>query len=76
MQELRGAWGTTIGVPSSNWMLEVGAFFMRTETELILKSRRVVPARLLQNGFQFQFPHWRDAVNELCARYRNASLGV
>jgi uncharacterized protein len=76
MRELRSAWGTTIGVPSSNWMLEVGAFFMRTETELILKSRRVVPARLRQHGFQFQFPHWRDAVNELCARYRNASLGV
>ena len=70
MRELRRAWGTTIGVPSSNWMLEVGALFMRTETELILKSRRVVPGRLLQLGFQFHFPHWRDAVNELCTRYR------
>lgn len=70
MRELRRAWGTMIGVPSSKWMLEVGAFFMRTETELILKSRRVVPARLLQQGFQFQFPHWRDAANELCSRYR------
>jgi uncharacterized protein len=76
MRELCSAWGTTIGVPSSNWILEVGAFFMRTETELILKSRRVVPARLRQYGFQFQFPHWRDAANELCARYRNARLGV
>lgn len=75
MRELRRAWGTTIGVPSSNWMLEVGAFFMRTETELILKSRRVVPTRLLQHGFQFQFPDWRDAANELCARYRQPQRG-
>jgi len=76
MRELRGAWGTTIGIPSSNWMLEVGAFFMRTETELILKSRRVVPGRLLQHGFQFQFPHWRDAANELCARYRKSRRAI
>jgi uncharacterized protein (TIGR01777 family) len=76
MRELRRAWGTTIGISSSNWMLEIGAFLMRTETELILKSRRVVPARLLQHGLNFQLPHWRDAVNELCARYRNPGLGV
>jgi len=72
MRELRCAWGTRIGVRASNWMLEVGAVFMRTETELILQSRRVVPARLLQHGFEFQFPYWRDAANELCARYRKS----
>ncbi len=38
-------------------MLELGALFMRTETELILKSRRVVPARLLERGFEFKYPH-------------------
>ena len=76
MRELRNAWGTTIGVPSSNWMLEVGAFLIRTETELILKSRRVVPARLLQHGFQFQFPHCWDAANELCARYRKSRRAI
>ena len=70
MRELRRAWGTGIGLPASKWMLEVGAFFMRTETELILKSRRVVPTRLFQNGFEFQFPNWADAARELCARYR------
>jgi NAD dependent epimerase/dehydratase family enzyme len=70
-RELRRAWGITIGLPASKWMLEVGAYFMRTETELILKSRRVVPARLLQHGFEFRFPYWLDAVNELCARYRH-----
>jgi uncharacterized protein (TIGR01777 family) len=74
MQGLRRAWGTGTGLASSNWMLELGAFFMRTETELILKSRRVVPSRLLQNGFTFQFPEWHDAANELCTRYRELKL--
>ena len=39
-------------------MLEAGAFFMRTETELVLKSRRVVPGRLLEAGFEFAHPDW------------------
>ena len=47
-------------------MLEIGAVFMRTETELILKSRRVVPARLLEHGFTFTYPHWQDAARDLC----------
>jgi uncharacterized protein len=76
MRELRRASGIRIGLKSSEWMLEIGAFFMRTETELILKSRRVVPARLLQHGFQFQFPHWQAAANELCARNRDGSAAV
>ena len=46
-------------------MLEVGAVFMRTETELILKSRRVVPGRLLERGFRFTFPLWQDAARDL-----------
>jgi uncharacterized protein len=45
---------------------------MRTETELILKSRRVVPARLLEQGFTFAYPHWRDAADDLCRRWRIA----
>jgi uncharacterized protein len=68
MRELRQACGIRFGLPSSKWMLEVGAFFMRTETELILKSRRVVPARLLEHGFEFRHPHWRDAARDLCGR--------
>jgi NAD dependent epimerase/dehydratase family enzyme len=70
MRDLRRAWGTKIGLPASKWMVEIGAFFMRTETELILKSRRVVPSRLLQNGFASRFPNWRGAAADLCARYR------
>jgi NAD dependent epimerase/dehydratase family enzyme len=51
-------------------MLEIGALVMRTETELILKSRRVVPGRLVENGFEFQFPNWQGAAADPCARYR------
>lgn len=74
MATLRQAWGTRIGLPASRWMLEVGAFFMRTETELILKSRRVVPTRLLKAGFQFQFPRWSDAARDLCRRWRERDI--
>ena len=49
-------------------MLEVGAFFMRTETELVLKSRRVVPGRLLESGFAFAFPEWEAAARDLVSR--------
>ena len=51
---LRAASGVPLGLPASKWMLEIGAVFMRTETELILKSRRVVPTRLLAQGFRFR----------------------
>jgi NAD dependent epimerase/dehydratase family enzyme len=46
-------------------MLEVGAFFLRTETELILKSRRVVPGRLLASGFEFRYPEFNAAAQDL-----------
>jgi NAD dependent epimerase/dehydratase family enzyme len=51
-------------------MLEIGAFFLRTETELILKSRRVIPTRLLASGFRFDFPTWPDAARELYQRWK------
>jgi uncharacterized protein (TIGR01777 family) len=70
MRVLRDACGVSFGLPASRWMLEIGAVFMRTETELILKSRRVVPARLLEHGFRFRFPHWSDAARDLCDRWR------
>ena len=70
MRDLRAAWGTRIGLPSTRWMLEIGAIFLRTETELILKSRRVIPGRLLDSGFAFEFPTWQDAAKDLCARWR------
>jgi len=71
---LRQAWGTRIGLPSARWMVEIGAFLMQTESELVLKSRRVVPARLLAAGFEFAFPAWPAAARELvtrwCAKHR------
>jgi uncharacterized protein (TIGR01777 family) len=70
MRDLRRAWGVPIGLPATEWMLEIGAVFLRTETELILKSRRVVPAKLTQSGFTFQFPNWIDAARDLCTRWR------
>ena len=65
MRVLRDACGAPFGLPAANWMLEIGAALMRTETELILKSRRVAPARLLEHGFTFAFPTWREAAADL-----------
>jgi uncharacterized protein (TIGR01777 family) len=76
MRALRSAWGMTFGLPATEWMLEIGALVLRTETELILKSRRVIPTRLLQSGFDFQFPAWPDAARDLCARSRERSNGL
>jgi len=70
MRGLRKAWGQPIGLPATTWMLEIGAFLMRTETELVLKSRRVVPGRLLQAGFEFQFGAWNEAAADLCRRWQ------
>jgi uncharacterized protein (TIGR01777 family) len=70
MRDIRKAWGISFGLPATNWMLELGAFVLRSETELMLKSRRVVPTRLLQSGFTFQFPTWAEAAGDLCRRWR------
>ncbi len=70
MQALRNAWGIPIGLPATELMLETGAFVLGSETELILKSRRVVPGKLLKSGFTFQFPAWPEAAHDLCTRAR------
>jgi uncharacterized protein (TIGR01777 family) len=66
MRELRHAARTAVGLPATRSILEAGAFFLRTETELVLKSRRVVPTRLLDSGFEFKFESWRKAARDLC----------
>lgn len=48
----------------------MGAVFLRTDTELIFKSRRVVPRRLLEAGFEFEAPKWGEAVKEIAQRVR------
>jgi uncharacterized protein (TIGR01777 family) len=73
MRALRAAWGIRFGLPATKWMLEVGAFFMRTETELVLKSRRVVPGRLREAGFEFAHPSWPEAARALCEAYRRGN---
>jgi uncharacterized protein len=70
MRGLRRAWGARVGLPSTQWMIEIGTFLMRTESELVLKSRRVVPGRLLAAGFEFKFPEWTTAAEELVNRWR------
>jgi uncharacterized protein len=76
MRVLRQAWGTRIGLPATRWMLELGAVFLRTETELILKSRRVVPQRLLEAGFKFNFAEWPSAAGDLVNRWRSNHNGA
>jgi len=66
MRAIRRACGVPIGITAPAWLLEIASFFYRTETELLLKSRRVVPGRLQRAGFTFDFPTWDEAVRELC----------
>ena len=70
---LRRAAGNPLGLPAAAWMLELGALALRTDTELLLKSRRVVPGRLLAAGFRFDFPAWEAAARELVARRRGTA---
>jgi uncharacterized protein len=76
MRALREAWGTSVGLPAAEWMIEIGTRAMRTESELVLKSRRVVPRRLLEAGFAFEFTEWPAAAQELVARWRASRAGV
>lgn len=72
LRDLRRAAGVPLGfgLPATKWMLEIGAWFLRTETELILKSRRVVPTRLRESGFEFRYPEWSAAATDLAQRWR------
>jgi uncharacterized protein len=65
MRTLRAACGVRIGLHAPAILAEIGAFCMRTETELILKSRKVVPTKLLDSGFHFDFAWWRDAAADI-----------
>ncbi|MFI1330519.1 TIGR01777 family oxidoreductase [Streptomyces sp. NPDC020845] len=71
MHALRKAWGAPVGLPATKWMAEIGAFVLRSDTELLLKSRRVVPGRLLETGFTFDHTHWPQAADELVRRIRH-----
>lgn len=65
MNELRQSMNRRAGLPATKWMLETGAAALRTETELILKSRWVVPERLVHEGFRFRYPALKNALADL-----------
>ncbi len=68
MRTLRDTLGIRLGLPASRWMLECGAMLMRTETELILKSRRIVPRRLAEADFTWRHPTLPEALKQLAER--------
>ncbi len=70
MRELRAAWGVPVGLPATRWMAELGALAIRTDTELLLKSRRVVPGLLTTAGFEFRHGTWPEAARDLVRRAR------
>lgn len=63
MARMRKHMGMPLGLPQPACLLEAGARLIGTETELILKSRRVVPARLLREGFHFQYGTLDEALD-------------
>ena len=71
LRALRAAWRQPVGLPAPAWMIEIGSFLLRTESELVLKSRRVIPARLMNAGFRFKYPEWPVAAQDLVTRYRS-----
>jgi uncharacterized protein (TIGR01777 family) len=72
MRSLRAAWGRRPGLPATAWMAELGAWVLRSDTELLLKSRRVVPGRLLDAGFVFEHPAWPEAAADLVRQRRSS----
>jgi hypothetical protein len=69
LRALRRAWGTPIGLPAPAWLIEIGCFLMQTESELVLKSRFVVPGRLHAAGFRFEFPEWPAAAEDIVQQW-------
>ena len=65
MTTIRDLYGVPFGLPSPAWLLEIGAAFIGTETELILKSRWVLPKRLIENGYQFLYPKAEHAIKDI-----------
>jgi NAD dependent epimerase/dehydratase family enzyme len=68
MRELRTACGVPFGLPATRRMAETGAWAIRSDTELLLKSRHVMPTRLLAAGFTFTHPTWPEAARDLTRR--------
>lgn len=71
LAELREVWNMPNGLPAPAPLLKLGMFFLRTEPELVLKSRRVIPKKLLDAGFEFRFPTWPEAAEDLVRQWRD-----
>lgn len=70
MATLREVWNMPNGIPAPRPLLELAALIIRTETELVLKSRRVVPTRLMEAGFCFNFANWPHAAEDLVQKWK------
>jgi NAD dependent epimerase/dehydratase family enzyme len=68
MKTVRKAAGHSFGLPAYEWMLKIGALLLGTETELLLKSRWVLPSKLLQSGFQFKYANLDEAVRNIISQ--------
>lgn len=69
MRTLRKVIGMPIGLPAFAWMVRIGApLFLRTDPELVLYGRYVIPKRLMDQGFEFRFAELEPALKELYER--------
>jgi hypothetical protein len=71
MAALRWAWDVPNGLPAPSLAIKLGALILRTESELVLQSCRAVPGRLLKAGFEFQFPEWAEAAENLVRLWKS-----
>ena len=76
MKAVRQAAGVRFGLPAPAWMLRIGAALIGTETELLLKSRWVVPTRLLKEGFRFKYERVEEALHEIVKGKKKTSKFV
>lgn len=75
-KDLQRAWGIKFGLPAMPWMISIGAWVLNGDTEIVMKSRRVVPKTLLDSGFTFKFPDWAPAAKDLAERMRALKRGT
>ncbi|MFK8005283.1 MAG: TIGR01777 family oxidoreductase [Saprospiraceae bacterium] len=65
MEKIRNIFGISIGLPAPKWMIEIGTFLLRSESELVLKSRKVIPKKLSEEGFEFKFEELNKALKNI-----------
>jgi len=65
MRKLRKEMKIPFGLNAAFWQLEIASVFLKTETELLLKSRNVYPEKLMESGFKFTYPNVEIAFKNL-----------